>query len=476
MYSPCPLCELVFFGSVFSVRTRSFFLGSPATFYVIILSNGKKRVKAMFEMPETITYALPERIGNTDLFVGRKKEFDYYLGDWYYYLVNNMAQSQAIVARRKKGKTAFLQRLFNILWSCSESKVIPFYYAIQDRQITLASFSKEFFATFASHYLSFLTRNKDWVLSPLNYMEMKKYITQYPDLYKKSISIDEFEKTGNWDLMWSVARRTPFDIAVSTGVKVVQIIDEFQNINAYIVNERGKTIDSMSGAYRDLAERKEAPLIVSGSEVHRLLEILCRLTAGFAENVLENLPEEEAKEAVWKYAQATDTRIDEHAVEKIWNLTQGDPLYLKALFLTRYNDTQDYTNEDNIVATYTQEITRGEIYGIWGEYIAAFFLEANERDAKRIMLYLFQAGEERTRAQIIKDLKLDMTDDELETKLQKLIKADLISQGETNFDYKIEKDKTYELVFRRLFQEEIDNCIPDIRKELRQEMDGNAKL
>ena len=119
----------------------------------------------------------------------------------------------------------------------------------------------------------------------------------------------------------------------------------------------------MSGAYRDLAERKEAPLIVSGSEVHRLLEILCRLTAGFAENVLENLPEEEAKEAVWKYAQATDTRIDEHAVEKIWNLTQGDPLYLKALFLTRYNDTQDYTNEDNIVATYTQEITRGEIYG-----------------------------------------------------------------------------------------------------------------
>ena len=106
-----------------------------------------------------------------------------------------MAQSQAIVARRKKGKTAFLQRLFNILWSCSESKVIPFYYAIQDQRITLASFAKEFFSTFASHYLSFLTRNKDWVLSPLNYMEMKKYITQYPDLYKKSISIDEFEKT-----------------------------------------------------------------------------------------------------------------------------------------------------------------------------------------------------------------------------------------------------------------------------------------
>jgi len=82
------------------------------------------------------------------------------------------------------------------------------------------------------------------------------------------------------------------------------------------------------------------------------------------------------------------------------------------------------------------------------------------------LLYLFQAGEERTRAQMIKDLNLDMTDFDLQMKLLQLIKADLISQGETNFDYKIAKDKTYELVFRRLFQEEIDNTIPDIRKEL----------
>ena len=424
----------------------------------------------MFKMPEKIIYALPEEIGNTELFVGRKKEFDYYLGDWYYYLVNNMAQSQAIVARRKKGKTAFLQRLFNILWSCSESKVIPFYYAIQEEQITRASFAKEFFATFASHYLSFLTRNEEWVRTPFDYVEMKEYITQYPDLYKKSKSIDAYEKTGNWDLMWKVASRIPFDIAVSTGVKVVQIIDEFQNINAYILDERGNTIDTMSGAYLILAEKREAPLIISGSEVHGLLEIVRRLTARFKERTLGNLPEEEAKEAIRRYAKASRTKINEQAEEKIWNLTQGDPLYIRALMQSEHNDTKDYTNEDNIIATYTQEITQGEIYGTWTEYIAKIFVEVNKRNAKRILLYLFQAGEERTRAQIIKDLKLDITDSELETKLHKLIKADLISRGETYFDYKIGKDKTYELVFRHLFQKEIDYFVPDIKKELRQEM------
>ncbi|HOX65364.1 MAG TPA: hypothetical protein PLB79_06090, partial [Thermotogota bacterium] len=331
-------------------------------------------------------------------------------------------------------------------------------------------FAKEFFATFASHYLSFLTRNKDWVITPFNYVALKEHIASYPELHMRCQSIDEFEKTGNWDLMWTVASRAPFEIAASKGIKIVQIFDEFQNINAYIVDERGNTIDTMSGAYLILAEKREAPLIISGSEVHGLLEIVRRLTARFKERTLENLPEDEAKEAIRRYAKASRTKINEQAEEKIWNLTKGDPLYIRALMQSEHNDTKDYTNEDNIIATYTQEITQGEIYGTWAEYIVKVFLEVNERNAKRIMLYLFQAGEERTRAQMIKDLNLDMTDFDLQMKLLQLIKADLISFGSTAFRYTIAQDKTYELVFRRLFQDEIDHFIPDIRKELRQEM------
>ena len=298
-----------------------------------------------------------------------------------------------------------------------------------------------------------------------------RYAVRMNEIYE---SIKGFERVGNWGLMWETVARLPFETAIAKKCKIVQIFDEFQNINAYILDKRRNVIDTMSGSYLDLAERKEAPLIISGSEVHGLLEIARRLTARFKE--LRNLPEDEAKESIRRYAKTSRTKINEQAEEKIWNLTQGDPLYFKALFFSRHNDTKDYTNEDNIIATYTQEITQGEIYRTWMEYIAAFFLGANERNAKRIMLYLFQAGEERTRAQMIKDLNLDMTDSELETKLRQLIKADLISQGETNFDYKIEKDKTYELVFRRLYQEEIDGFIPDIRKELRQEMGGNANF
>jgi len=134
------------------------------------------------------------------------------------------------------------------------------------------------------------------------------------------------------------------------------------------------------------------------------------------------------------------------------------------------NTTKAYTKEENIIDVYESEISEGEIYNTWMEYIAKVFDEINQKNAKRIMLYLFKAGEERTRAQIIKDLKLDMTDFELETKLYQLIKADLISQGSTGFRYEISKDKTYELVFRRLYQDEIDNFVPDLRAEIRKEM------
>ena len=430
----------------------------------------------MFTVPEKIIYALPEQIGNTELFVGRKKEFDYFLGDWYDYLVNNMAQSQAIVARRKKGKTAFLQRLFNILWSCPETGVIPFYYVIQDKPVTLSGFAEDFFTQFMWQYLSFRDRKEEYLSYPIGFEKLAPLVEGDKHLTDAYETMAIKKKEDDWDGMWNTASRLPAALATVKKMKIVQIIDEFQNINTYIVDERRNTIGSLSGTYLDLGEKREAPLIISGSEVHGLLEIVRRLTARFEENVLENLPEEEAKEAIRKYAEIYRTKIDDIGVDKLRNLTNGDPLYIKALFSSKRNTKKDYVQEDNIIEVYTQEITGGQIFKTWGEYIAKIFLEVNKRNAKRLLLYLFQAGEERTRAQMIKDLNLDMTDSELETKLLQLIKADLISQGETNFDYKIGKDKTYELVFRRLFQKEIDYFAPDIKKELRQEMGGNANF
>ncbi|MEA1884287.1 MAG: hypothetical protein U9N62_07205 [Thermotogota bacterium] len=242
----------------------------------------------------------------------------------------------------------------------------------------------------------------------------------------------------------------------------------------------------MSGTYMQVAEFREAPLIVSGSEVHWLLKIVRSLTGRFQSYPLENLPEEEAKAAIEKYAHFMDTTINPKAKEKIWELTQGDPLYIKALFLSRYNQAKDYTVDENIVDVYEKEISEGEIYTTWMEYmlnILCNFEKAklpwsfhenenstdtvNKTNSKRIMLYLFNQGKEKTRAEIIHDLKLPYTDQEAEEKLNALIAGDLISQGQSAYDYTITRDKTYELVFRRIYQKEIDHFVPDIKGEIR---------
>src|SRR6056297_283073 len=301
--------------------------------------------------------------------------------------------------------------------------------------------------------------------------------------------IKTLEEENEWSMMWHIASRAPSTIARGTGEKIVQIIDEFQNINEYVHDKDKDRLDNMSGTYMQVAELREAPLIVSGSEVHWLLKIVRSLTGRFQSYPLENLPEEEAKVAIEKYAHFMDTRINEEAKEKIWELTQGDPLYIKALFLSRYNQAKDYTVDDNIVEVYEKEISEGEIYTTWMEYmlntlcnfektkLPGTFHEhenststVNKTNSKRIMLYLFNEGKEKTRAEIIHDLKLPYTDQEAEEKLNALIAGDLISQGSTAFRYAITKDKTYELVFKSVYQDEIDHFVPDIKGEIRKVM------
>jgi hypothetical protein len=123
--------------------------------------------------------------------------------------------------------------------------------------------------------------------------------------------------------------------------------------------------------------------------------------------------------------------------------------------------------DENIIDVYEKEIRSGEIYTTWMEYMLNTFDSVNKVNSKRIMLYLFKQGKERTRGEIIKDLKLPYTDLEAEEKLNALIAGDLVSQGTSAYDYKITNDKTYELVFRYVYQKEIEHFVPDIGADIK---------
>ena len=78
-------------------------------------------------------YALKERIGLPEMFYGREEELKYFL-NWVDNLTRETSKSIAILSRRKKGKTAIAERLYNIIYSQNRN-IIPFYYEIKEKNI-----------------------------------------------------------------------------------------------------------------------------------------------------------------------------------------------------------------------------------------------------------------------------------------------------------------------------------------------------
>jgi hypothetical protein len=96
------------------------------------------------------------------------------------------------------------------------------------------------------------------------------------------------------------------------------------------------------------------------------------------------------------------------------------------------------------IMKYETTYLRGEIAKMWNEYLWSAVERVNDKNAKRIVLYLAKYGdEERSREQILKDLHLDLSDGELEQKLHKLAIADIIAYGSSNKYFRGLGDKIF---------------------------------
>ena len=156
---------------------------------------------------------LKEKIGNPALFTGRKGEMDSLL-KWVEKIKPELSKSRAILSRRKTGKSALMQRLYNIVFAQND-QVVPFYFEIKEHNQWIASFAKDFFFTFIRQYFAFKTRK----------LEYFSYRSDYDILIKAAKNeglehlidhIEEFrasEKNKSFDRLWGIARETPRIIA-----------------------------------------------------------------------------------------------------------------------------------------------------------------------------------------------------------------------------------------------------------------------
>jgi len=111
-------------------------------------------------------YPLTEKIGEPELLVGREKEFKQF-GKWIKNIPKRLSKSRVIIARRKSGKTSFVQRIFNQLWT-ENKQVIPFDFDFGE------DLAIDYYCAFASQYISFITPNPKLIKHPLSLEQIRE--------------------------------------------------------------------------------------------------------------------------------------------------------------------------------------------------------------------------------------------------------------------------------------------------------------
>jgi hypothetical protein len=411
---------------------------------------------------KNMDYAYEERIGNPDLFTGRKEELAYFL-KWISDIKEKKSQSTAVMARRKMGKTALLERLFNITFYKNDG-VIPFYYEIKENDIWVVDFCQDFFLTFIYQYMAFKSRKINYLgRDKKNSLEEAKKDAVNEGLDYLTVVIENVAYSSRHqqvDMLWNTVREAPKTIAFSEKEFIVQMIDEFQFMNAMIYWDKDKKnlVRNLAGGYLSTAESKIAPLLVSGSWVGWLMDELNHLLpARFRFKYLKNMPEDEASEVAFKYSRFFDVPVTEETAFSLVRISEGNPFYISSVIRSDYPD-KDLTSIEGLTGTLEFETLddQGLIKTSWMEYMAKAFPKINDRNAKNMVLHLSKHRDrEWTRDELREALNLEMSDQDLEKKLNALVKADIINKGRSYYSYRGVNDNIFDKVFRGVYDEEI---------------------
>ncbi len=305
------------------------------------------------------------------------------------------------------------------------------YFEVEEGKTWLGNFCKNFFLDFVLQYTAFKTRNPEYLRTKNTDFRTAAEIVRKENLDYLSSTVELvsslYEKEdGEW--LWDVVRELPWKLAFQQDEFIVQIVDEFQYLNSEFYRDKGCTnlIDDLASPYMKTAEYKNAPLLVSGSWVGWLMNDLIALPGRFQMSFLENMPENEIVEMVFKYSEYFGIPVTEEAAFLMARLSEGNPFYyVGSLFKSPCPDKRLYTPED-ILRTLEFETLddQGIVKNTWMEYVQTAFNKVNDRHAKRIVLYLCQnRHREVTRKELLEELDLPMDDRELEKKLKALAKS-----------------------------------------------------
>lgn len=428
----------------------------------------------------TMQYPLREKIGAPELLVGRVEEFAIF-DKWLKGIPRAISQSRVILARRKSGKTAFVQRIFNQLWS-ENGQVIPFYFEIEEAPIWYHSFAIKYYCTFVSHYLSFRERNPEWVQAPLSLESIRDYAVKH-GLHVIVNDVDfivQNKDVPSPGLIWELAYKAPHRYASIYDIRFLVIIDEFQYIEQFIYTDpqlAGKPLKAMAGSFHSVSESKVAPMLVTGSYISILMEIMSKyLEAGRLRitRFKPYLTPEEGLLAVYRYAEVYHVPITNQSAQQINELCMADPFFISQVMSNELPD-KDLTTTEGVIRVVDYEISNRDsmMSKTWAEYIWLTMERVNGGSfTKHLMLFLNKhANQYWTPRELKSAMKLELSEEEIYKRLVLLAESDVIDRGVSDLQFRGLQDGTLNLIIRNRFEQEIAGYEPNLKDEFQAQLD-----
>lgn len=388
---------------------------------------------------EAIEWAINERIGAPQDFIGRVEELNY-LYTWAGRIQRGISRSVAFLGRRKIGKSLILERLYNILYS-EHRGLIPFYYEFREGRRSGKEFYQDFTLRFYLQAIGYYTRDTTWIRKAVNKQTtvnvdlVRQAATALPgtltplfeELLDNCVRMLKTDKPLYEYVLAAVDAPQGFASTVGIDERVVQMIDEFQYFNMYI--DAGVE-EKPCKAYMSTAESRVAPLLISGSLMGVVSEELMRwLPQRFYEVVVQKMKAQESIAMTLNYGRLYEHGLTPEVAEYIAYVTNHVPGRIVELLTPHPNKPAIRTFADVDAALY-HEVDDGNIKKDWDEYLVLAMNAVNDINMRRITYFLCQhEGEWYYPLELKAAMSLEIEDQRLRQELELLHKYDIVERS-----------------------------------------------
>jgi hypothetical protein len=348
--------------------------------------------------------------------------------------------STSLVGRRRLGKTAVLEQVYNrLFWE--QDAVVPIYFVFEDKPVTSTEFAEAYFTNFLRQFIAFrrkddgMVRERRGKLPEL--VQMARELGEESLIVRAEIFLDfreNVEMPGVLHQLIECAIHGPRHVMEYNRGKwlpetpIFVMLDEFQEVMKIYYTSR--TPADAVGMFQWAVEGRKCPHLVTGSAIRLINQEVLGTGALFGRfRYIEFPPLEDifGLELVDRLAHKHNLTIQEPVAGYLVARCAGSPFYINCVISQAVErGLGAIVDEAMVNELIAYEISHGAIWRDWSGQLQRYFEQLNSHFiAKRVLFHAAQAGDEIIEPElIVKEVGRPV--DEVQRVLHQLAFADMI--------------------------------------------------